>query len=465
MHMSTKTKTAFILAFMLPACNDSGTNNGASAEAGESSGAGPTTDPTGPDTASGETTTTAGASTTNAATSTVTAADETTAGESEDEGPSIYLDVGQIPDTPGAGECEGKNGGKGGGGGGGGPDFSFIWIANSIEDTVSKIDTETMEEVGRYRTRLAAGGSPSRTSVNLNGDVAVANRTGGVTKIYANIEACDDPSNTSSGAADVKPFPDGCVAWHTPLAYASNRPVAWTSGVWSGITCRYEDTKLWTSGANATIDVLLLDGETGVIEQTVPIPGVQPQFYGIYGGATDADNNFWGGQLGQGFLVYVDFEDYDFETYPMPIAGYGVTVDQDGYAYTCSSGVAKFDPATDTWQTNANVGGGGGCMTDGLGTLWIGGYGGGGGLGGQMIGIDTDTMAVTQNIPIPNYVHGISVDFYGYVWGVTLQTPEAYKVDPIAATYETFTGLTGPYTYSDMTGYALSNASGLPPSG
>jgi hypothetical protein len=146
----------------------------------------------------------------------------------------------------------------------------------------------------------------------------------------------------------------------------------------------------------------------------------------------------------------------------MPIGGYGMTVDEQGRPYTCSSGIARFDPDTATWQTNPNVGGGGGCMTDGEGTLWIGGYAGG---GGSMIGVDNETLDVVATIPIPNYVHGVSVDFYGYVWGVSQQQTWAYRVDPIAATVDTFTGLTGPYTYSDMTGYALSNASGLPPSG
>jgi hypothetical protein len=67
-------------------------------------------------------------------------------------------------------------------------------------------------------------------------------------------------------------------------------------------------------------------------------------------------------------------------------------------------------------------------------------------------------MAVVQSIALPEYVHGVSVDFDGAVWGVSLETPRAYRVDPGTGTYDTFTGLTGPYTYSDMTGYALAHA-------
>jgi len=398
------------------------------------------------------------------ASATVTAsAGETTAADDDGESgpPPIKLDVHGIPDVPGLGECGGK-GGKGGGGGNE-PDFSYIWIANSAESTVSKINTQTMEEEGRYATRDTPNGSPSRTSVSLNGDVAIANRSGGVVKIYAHIDSCDDPGNTSEGANDVKPFPDGCVAWYAPFAYTSQRPVAWAPGDWNNVTCQYENEKLWTSGANASIDVLLLDGDTGEVEQTIPIPGVQPSYFGIYGGAVDSEGNFWGTMLGGPSMIFVDRSSFDHVVYPMANnGGYGMTVDEEGRPWSCSGGVARFDPVNETWDVNPNVGGGGGCMVDGQGHLWIGGYAG---AGGNMIGVDIETLDVVYQIPIPNYVHGVSIDFYGYVWGVTHSQPFAYRVDVETETYETFMGLNGPYTYSDMTGWALSNAVGPPPSG
>jgi hypothetical protein len=79
-----------------------------------------------------------------------------------------------------------------------------------------------------------------------------------------------------------------------------------------------------------------------------------------------------------------------------------------------------------------------------------------------MVGVDTTTMQVVQTIALPEYVHGVSIDFDGYVWGVALGTPNAYKADPVATTYDTFAGLNGPYTYSDMTGFALKNAGTIP---
>ena len=106
-------------------------------------------------------------------------------------------------------------------------------------------------------------------------------------------------------------------------------------------------------GANGSIDVVLIDGETGVVEQTVPIPGVAPNFYGIYGAAVDADGNFWGSQLSQGSLVYVDLQTLQVKVWAMPTSGYGMTVDHLGKVWTCSSNVARFDPLTETWATAA----------------------------------------------------------------------------------------------------------------
>ncbi len=79
--------------------------------------------------------------------------------------------------------------------------------------------------------------------------VAVANRYGGVVKIWARAEDCAGAS-TSSGPADVLPGgTDDCVAWYVPFPEAtSQRPVAWTSGTLNEVTCEWEDQKLWTAG-------------------------------------------------------------------------------------------------------------------------------------------------------------------------------------------------------------------------
>ncbi len=341
------------------------------------------------------------------------------------------------------------------------PDVSYIWIANSDEGTISKINTQTLKEEGRYIVRPDQFGSPSRTSVNLTGDVAVANRSGGVAKVYARVESCVE----SNGMPGIQTSNDGnylpwgveeCVAWYTPMAYESQRPVAWTQGTFNENNCAWENSKVWTSGnnlQNGTVDVLRLNGQTGVVEDTVQVMGVGADYYGLYGAAVDAKGNMWASQLSQQSLVFVDGQTLQYKVWPMAVSGYGMTVDSKGYVWICAwEGAARFDPMTEQWQI-ANVQGSGGCMEDGNGTLYV-----SAGQGG-IIAVDADTLVQKQYYPLPEYVHGISIDYYGYVWGVSIGA-NAYRLDVMNnGAFETFSGLVGAYTYSDMTGVALANVS------
>jgi hypothetical protein len=384
---------------------------------------------------------------------------------SDDGDDGEKLDVDGATDVP-VGGCGGDHGGQG-------PmgeseiEFSYIWVANSDQGTISKIDTQTMQEMGRYLVRPDGAGSPSRTSVNTSGDVAVASRQGGVTKVIANTENCPDLNGdgvvtTSTGAGDIKAWgEDECVAWHTPFSYSSQRPVAWAQGEWNQAACSYANQKLWTAGLGPQgVEVLLLDGETGMVEQTVSIPGFSGETgYGIYGAAVDGEGNFWGSPLRNGTLVFVDRQTFEHRTWPVPEQSYGMTVDSEGYVWTCANSVGRFDPMTESWQTT-QTGGLGGCMADGQGTLWAAAadYNGFAFTNPRLVAVDTQTVQVIDNIPLPKYTHGVSIDFQGYVWGVTFMEPEAYRVDPDTKQFDTFVGLTGPYTYSDMTGFALQNA-------
>jgi hypothetical protein len=362
------------------------------------------------------------------------------------DGPNpIKLDVATIPDTPPP-VCGGE--------GNGDLELSYIWIANSAQGTISKIDTVTMVEEGRYQAK-PFNGDPSRTSVNLEGDVAVANRNGGVAKFWAREENCQDTNGqagiqTSSGPGDVLAWgEDDCLAWYTELSCGSNRPVAWTRGEFNEAECAFEGMQLWTV---CDSQILLLDGETGAIDETVNVPS--SPF--MYGGAADSDGNFWGLDLGGGNgLVRVDFDTLDLETWQLgPTGGYGITVDSLGRPWTCGGGgVARFNLDSETWDF-AGSSGIGGCMTDGDQLIWH------SSNNGMLLGFNIETLAIDEQIQLPEYVHGVSVDFQGKVWGVSFAGSNAYRADPVTDDVDTYNGLIGAYTYSDMTGFALSTAGG-----
>lgn len=71
--------------------------------------------------------------------------------------------------------------------------------------------------------------------------------------------------------------------------------------------------------------------------------------------------------------------------------------------------------------------------------------------------LDRDSMQFIKEIVLPSsLVKGISIDFYGKVWAVD-QGQSAFRVDPDSGMFDAYQGLTGPYTYSDMTGWGLSS--------
>jgi hypothetical protein len=379
-------------------------------------------------------------------------------GDGDPEGGATKWDLDPIPDA--AFNC---------GSGGGDELASYIWIANSGQSTVSKIDTQTMVEVARYNTRDTPG-NPSRTSVSLSGNAAVANRSGGVAKFISNVEECEDSNGqpgiqTSQGPNDILPFgTDDCMDWYTPFGYSTQRPLAWAQGQFNEGSCSYENEKLWSAGNMGNAEVVLMDGDTGLVEETVIIPNVVG-WAGLYGGAVDPDGNFWTvdhNWNGPSTLVAVDRSDFTYQTWPVTgDVHYGLAVDSEGRAWLCGSGgFSRFDPDTEQWThiPPANVGSAlGGCMEDANGVIWNSRY-----PDAVLVGVDTDTVQIVDTINIPAYVHGVSIDFQGNIWGVEFGGSNAYRVNPDTLQIDAIGGLVGAYTYSDMTGFALAAAAGFP---
>lgn len=357
---------------------------------------------------------------------------------------------------------------------GGGVAFSYIWIGNSPAGTVSKIDTETGVELGRY---AATGGSdsPSRTSVNQYGDVAVANRgpSGSLTKIAAQAEDCVESNGlpgiqTSTGPDDVLEYgQDECVLWNTPLPSSGYdrgpRAVAWEGGELDPETClnTVPNPRVWVSwhGDGSNIEIRRLDGDTGeILDATTAVGGGGR----TYGGAVNGEGDFWvATRGGTDNLIHTDAETLDVTVYNVPAGdNYGIAVDQNGdpWVVTYNAGtnyVYRLDVATGEFITaGTSAERYRGIQIDREGRAWI-----AGNLSCRLSLVDTNTdTMINDNIPLPGCSTpvGTSIDAQGFVWVVDQGTSTAYKVDP--DTYDVVqqvTGLVSPYTYSDMTGAGL----------
>jgi len=354
-------------------------------------------------------------------------------------------------------------------------DFSLIWISNSTEGTVSKIDTVTATELARYRTGPGAP-DPSRTSVNLKGDVAIANRAGSVTKIAAKEEDCVDANGdgaitTSQGPDDVLPWgEDECVLWHHDIDFPEGleyntggpRGIAWDGGrpdedpchphprVWVG----------WRDQPDTTVIVRRLDGDTGDIDAEVEVPSWQGNWdHGTYGGAANRMGDFWGlGTLGT--LIKVDAETIEVKRWDIPTTEvmYGIALDAEGMPWLggWEGNIWHFDTQSEEWLDMGPAGTPTrlrGLAIDADGYAWL-----AGNNPCALVQYDTLGAELTNgNIELPGCSEpvGVSIDVEGAVWVVDRGSNVAYKVQPDDYSVETVEGLVGPYTYSDMTGAGL----------
>ena len=356
----------------------------------------------------------------------------------------------------------------------------IIWIANTAQGSVSKVDTTSFEELGRYQTTpvgLSSAGDPSRTSVNLFSDVYVGNRAhGSVTKISVLGDACPDRNGdgvvtTSTGWTDIKSWTgdvpdDECILWYTKLPPEAGVVRAMAAQEVTGLDGAVS-SYIWVGGWNSR--VYKLDGDTGEILLSTSSP-VPP-----YGFALDKSGNLWIATVTEAILGRVDTTrcldeascDVEICNESMEADGdacikqrvsrtdgggafYGITVDYKQRVWVGGQQAARYDPSepwADRWvparvngQTMAGAG---------IGATKKFAY-----LSGI---IQIDLEDPTQGAVLGGNAYGIAIDLDGKVWGVpqsdnvTVITPSdvlgqvTFSADPPR-------GFVLPYTYSDMTG-------------
>jgi hypothetical protein len=199
----------------------------------------------------------------------------------------------------------------------------FIWVPNSNEGTVSKVDTVTGRELGRYRTGPSNNGNPSRTTVDLYGSCWVGNRnTGTVIKIGL-LENGEYMDRNYNGIIETSTDLDG-------------------NGDITG-----NEILPWASDECVIYEVVLIPG----IESTY-IPG---QYQGSYTNdewnpgprsiAVDAYNNIWAGCYGSKKFYYIDsYNGQIIKTIDVSSVNhtpYGAVVDENGILWSYWEDAAK----------------------------------------------------------------------------------------------------------------------------
>ena len=388
------------------------------------------------------------------------------------------------------------------------------WIANFVDGKVTKIDTRDGVQLARYDSVLrdgsngaeppddecnpqvlgsrSGGNCPSRTAVDLNGAVYVANRAferqGTVTKIAGFPEDCIDrdgdgeisTSQDLDGNGQVDPFVPGeylgqddeCLLWTVDVGGRGGVPralaIAPGGNVWVGL--------------HGESRVLELDPADGRVLRSIAVPGIKP-----YGAAIDSSGKLWLTAAAIGSIVSVDTDSGEVghaHTAPARETGcpssYGIAVDTDGHVwiagFTCPFAFG-YDPDADDW-TSVGLPESGvtrGIAADDRGNIFV-------ASSHDFITLDpTSTFGFVEAgppvtrltvfrgedgselrvfgddaNPLPGRgAIGVGLDSERRAWLVNQESGSATRVDVDSGEVKHFAVGDMPYTYSDFTGFAL----------
>jgi streptogramin lyase len=366
--------------------------------------------------------------------------------------------------------------------------YHFIWVPNTNLGTVSKVDTRTGNEVGRYRvnSNTSHGGDPSRTTVDLKGDVWVGTRRAGtVVKIgdYESghcldrngdgaIETSRDTNNDGNitGAELLDWGKDECVLYEVVLI--SGKEGTFIPGNYTG---SYDtdfvgtaprglaidaNNNLW-AGTYTTGKYFYIDGATGQINKTINVPG-----HWAYGAVIDKNGILWSAKLRDHILRINTSNLTDIKTININNT-YGFCLDYSGHLFTAGfqdsskpNRLAKFDingmnPVL-MWDIPAKTFRGVVATRDN--NIWV--------AGGITTSEDISNYnsvsrydnngTLIKTISGFKQPSGVAVDKEGKVWVTDIGSNNIYRIDPATNTVDLTKDIIesgGHYTYSDMTGF------------
>ncbi|MDH3308538.1 MAG: hypothetical protein OEO77_13605, partial [Acidimicrobiia bacterium] len=377
--------------------------------------------------------------------------------------------------------------------------FNFIWVAISTKGTVAKIDTLTGAVLGEYQTTPSSQGlgNPSRTTVDNDGSVWVANRNnvsnGFGTVVHIGLEEngqCED--RDSSGTIDTSPGLGTVLAWTDAsgtrgVATAADECIVHYTQVNSGGTRHVSvaaNNDVWVSGIGPSNFDLVGGGRYDMPSSGTVIRSESSVGFGGYGGLIDGSGVIWSARN----LLRWDTAnpltgpngDPGGPSIGPPAGGtnwsgqgapdsYGMCIDGLGNVWNTQlfgnlinkyapdgTHLGAFAHGSDTAQ---------GCVVDGNGDVWVAhSFFGATPTVGHLLNDGT----YIGNVTVASGPTGVAVDAAGKVWSTDYSAQTVSRIDPsmgpigadlvtpVGAVDFTSVNLGGLlYNYSDMTGSTL----------
>jgi len=365
-------------------------------------------------------------------------------------------------------------------------DLPFIWVPGD-EGVVSKVNTETGNELGRYRVALY-GGSPSRTSVDLEGNVWVGLRTAGTVVKIGLYEAGQYVDRNEDGVIQTSRDLDGdgditgaeflpwgqdeCVLFevvlvpghegtHVPGTYEGPYDTDYWGTSPRGLAVDAENN-LWV-GTGSPQKLYYIDGATGEILDVVDVSSWD---HHNYGATIDRNGILWlldrwryPTEPPPTELLRVDPSDLEsIRVVHLPYEQYALATDYLGHLFLTgweSNKLFKIDIETDEviWVKNTTEGCARGVVvTPQDNHVWVADT-----CRNSTLRYDNDGN-FTAEIGGLDGPSGIDVDAAGKIWATDRNSEYIHRIDPETNRIDLSKQLSktgGHYSYSDMTGVVV----------
>lgn len=247
--------------------------------------------------------------------------------------------------------------------------FPYIWVPNSNQGTVSKIDTQTGLELARYRTAPESYGtsaSPSRTTIDLYGACWVGNRGIGTVVKIGLLENEGYYDRNQNGLIETSRDFDGngviteaelldwgkdeCILWEViviPSIEGTYRPGEY-AGSYSGSPgprgiAVDHNNNVWV-GTYGTCRYYYINGTTGEILDNIDITssGHTP-----YGALIDPNGILWSSGSNSNHLLRLDPTTNTFTRINLGHCSYGMGLDRNDHLFVSGG--------QHSWLTRINI--------------------------------------------------------------------------------------------------------------
>lgn len=335
----------------------------------------------------------------------------------------------------------------------------FIWVPNSDEGTISKINSESGVELGRYRVGPAnVTLDPSRTTVDLMGNCWVGNRQGGTAVkigLSENGQCVDRNGNgkidTSTGSTALAWGEDECALFEVSVSTGSTylpgaNKTDYSSGPYPRGVAIDAGNNVWVSTFNSQ-KMFKIDGATGKTLDKIDLPG-----HTSYGLVVDRQGKIWSSGSGGNHVLRYNPADRSTIRIPTRHLVYGIGIDKSNHLYAAGlnwNRVSRINTATEQMEIDAAsvARNPRSIAVTGDGDVWVTNY-----QYGSVTRLSSDLKekAVIQS---SGELAGVAVDSNGKVWAVDYYN-RLIRINPDTNKVEKDVAVKGfHYSYSDMTGF------------